>query len=567
MSLPARTRLAPLSVAIVLVLSACAPATPGASTSRGVEQARSAAPKRLVLSILAAPPTLVGALNPAAVSIQSGDLINTVVNSGLTMWGSPDPGVRRPVLAEVVPTVENGLWTLASDGRMELVWKVRSDATWHDGAPFNADDLLFTARIAQDPDFRDFAGFVNPLVDSIQAGDSFTVTVRWKSTYILADQQFSSGILPKHVLDAPFQDKRDTFRNLTYWNTEYVGLGPYKVREFTPGTGMFLAANDNYVLGRPRIDEIDVRFITDANTQVANLLSGTVHLTVGTGLDLEQSLQVRDQWPDGHLSVVVDSWVFAVPQFLNPSPTIITDVRFRRALLAGIDRQAIVDTIQSGLGAIAEVPIRPSEPEYREIESSIVRHTYDPRAAMQGLLELGYTRGPEGVLQDATGQKLEVEVRATASPAIHAKTMFPVADSWQRLGLTVNQIVIPVQRALDLEYRVTFPFVEILRYATSASQTGRYLGSVSPVPENRFSGGNRSRYMNAEFDAAVNQYLALVPWGPRMQALGQAMHHMSDQLNYMGLIYDVQPILISNRVENVTTPNPTWNVVQWDLKS
>lgn len=129
MSAQVRTRLATLSTAMVLVLSivavACAPATLGGNTSRGAEPAPSVAPKRLVLSILAAPPTLVGALNPAAVSIQSSDLINTVVNSGLTMWGNPDPGVRRPVLAEVVPTVENGLWKLGADGRMELVWKVR----------------------------------------------------------------------------------------------------------------------------------------------------------------------------------------------------------------------------------------------------------------------------------------------------------------------------------------------------------------------------------------------------------------------------------------------------------
>ena len=52
-----------------------------------------------------------------------------------------------------------------------------------------------------------------------------------------------------------------------------------------------------------------------------------------------------------------------------------------------------------------------------------------------------------------------------------------------------------------------------------------------------------------------------------MQALGQVMRHISEQLVVMGLIYDVAPVLIGNQLENIATPNPTWNIHQWDLKS
>jgi hypothetical protein len=51
-----------------------------------------------------------------------------------------------------------------------------------------------------------------------------------------------------------------------------------------------------------------------------------------------------------------------------------------------------------------------------------------------------------------------------------------------------------------------------------------------------------------------------------MQALGQVVHHISDQLVVMGMIYDVAPVLISNQLENASTPNPTWNLHQWALK-
>jgi hypothetical protein len=52
-----------------------------------------------------------------------------------------------------------------------------------------------------------------------------------------------------------------------------------------------------------------------------------------------------------------------------------------------------------------------------------------------------------------------------------------------------------------------------------------------------------------------------------MQALGQTVRHISEQHVVMGMIYDVAPVLISNQLDNVTTPNPTWNIQQWTLKS
>src|SRR5439155_9661059 len=82
---------------------------------------------------------------------------------------------------------------------------------------------------------------------------------------------------------------------MPYWTSEFVGAGPYRVREWASEGTIRLEANDDYVLGRPKIDRIDVQFIPDANTLSANLLAGAVDLTptVGsTGL----GLQLRDQW-------------------------------------------------------------------------------------------------------------------------------------------------------------------------------------------------------------------------------------------------------------------------------
>src|ERR1041385_3332758 len=97
--------------------------------------------------------------------------------------------------------------------------------------------------------------------------------------------------------------------------------------------------------GRPKIDEIELRTITDTNAIVANLLAGSVDLTIGRSLSLDQIVQLRDRMPEEILQTPLTSLLVLNPQFLNPDPVVVTDLMFRRAMLHAIDRQELADTI------------------------------------------------------------------------------------------------------------------------------------------------------------------------------------------------------------------------------
>src|SRR5207253_578378 len=160
--------------------------------------------------------------------------------------------------------------------------------------------------------------------------------------------------------------KRDVL-NHPYWTDEYVGTGPFRVREFARSSHIVLEAYDRYVLGRPKIDQIDVQLIPDPNTVMANILAGTVELTVGRNVSLEEAMQVRDQWRDGNVVISPSSWIVVFPQFINPNPPVIADVRFRRALTYALDRQQMTETLQAGLTPVAHSFLAPDEPEYRDV--------------------------------------------------------------------------------------------------------------------------------------------------------------------------------------------------------
>jgi len=301
-------------------------------------------------------------------------------------------------------------------------------------------------------------------------------------------------------------------------------------------------------------------------------LAGTVEMTLGHSLSIEQAVQVRDQWRDGRVEMAPGNWVTIHPQFLDPTPPIVANLQFRRALLHVIDRQQMADSLVFGQTQVAHSILNPNQPQYREIEANLPRYDYDPRKATQMIEALGYTRGPDGIFRDASGQRLLVELRTTAQYDVQRGAMLAVADYWQRVGAASETIMVPTQRQRDAQYRATFPAFELLN--GPPSDVGELAGmhsSRARVPENNFVGSTHSRYMSPELDALIDRYFVTVPMQERLQLVGQIAYQMSEVLFVMPLFYTPGPIAIGNRIVGASATkapetSPLWNVHQWDVR-
>jgi peptide/nickel transport system substrate-binding protein len=551
---------------LALLLAACAPSQ---STSGGLSQSAAqpqpAVHKKVVAGLRGEPNTLSNQLSRAGAGRVYGSAeIERLLLSGMSI--EDDQVEQQPVLAEAVPSVENGLWRVFPDGRMETTWKLLPNVQWHDGAPVTADDFVFTMQVVQDRELPEFGDIAFESLESIEAPDARTVVAKWKKPFIWGHTLFSGvrGLpQPKHLLENAYKENKAGYRDLSYWMEDFVGTGPYKLRELVRGSHMILDANDTYALGRPKIDEIEVRFFQDSNALAASLLAGLVDLTLsGQGtLSLDQALQLRDQWKEGKIEPVLSGSVGTFPQFIDPNPRVLLEVNFRRALLHAIDRQLLVDTLQGGLSPIAHTNFTPSEPEYKDIQTNLVRYEYDPRRASQLLEGLGYAKGADGMLHDAAGQPLNVELRSTPGRDVNEKTTLVVADHWRAVGVGVDVVVIPPQRNQDREYRQTRPAFEVVG---QPDDVYRFQTSQIPTAENRYVGDNRMRYSNPLLDALVDRYYVTIPRAERVQVLGQILNHVTDQVVLLSFFYEAGPLLISNRVKNVTSV-PTWNAYQWDV--
>lgn len=274
------------------------------------------------------------------------------------------------------------------------------------------------------------------------------------------------------------------------------------------------------------------------------------------------------------MAVLPQNWTPINPQFINPDPPVILDLRFRRALIEALDRQQLADFVFSGQGSIADSYVDPHVPLYDLVEPSVVKYPYDPREAAQLMEGLGYAKRPDGFLYDSAGHKLVVELRYPTQNDIHAKTTGPVADDWQRLGVAVEQVPIPIQRTLDREYRAQFPGFQLVERVNSLAITDiwRFHSSQVPLPENGFrAAGFESRYRHPELDTFLDRYATTVPMPDRMAALAGLIHHQTANLSQLPLFYGADPTLISNRLLNVTARGAdftqAWNAHEWDIRN
>jgi peptide/nickel transport system substrate-binding protein len=549
-------------------LACSAPGGRVAPSSEGTQPQRALGAKRITAAIWGDPQTLNPTINSTGAG-GSGGITETALLLHVGLAEVSFTTVVAPRLAERVPTLENGLWRLLPDGQMETTFSIRPDARWHDGTLVSADDLTFTVRVGQDREVALLRDRAYESIEAVDPVDSRTVVVRWKAAYIFADGLFSGTTvpLPHHILEPVFAANKAGFVAHPYWTSEFIGTGPFRLREFARSSHLIMQANDEYILGRPRIDEIEVRFILDPAVIVANIMAGAIQLNIGRGPSLEQGVSAQRSWPEGKLDLLYASWVALFPQFLNPNPAVIADVRFRRALMQSMDRQSMADTFAAGLVTIPHAYLNPAFPEWREVEGAAVRYEYDLARAGRMIEEIGYARGADGFFRDVAGDRLGIEMRTTADDDYKNPLFYSAADAFQRAGIGVETLIIPRQRVEDREWRATRPGFEVVRQPNDLTEGAlrRMHGNEAAGPANNYRGANRARYASPDLDALIDRFLITIPRAERTDVLRQMIRHISDQLPVMGIAYVVEPWLFTNRLQNFSAPVNTRAAHLWDL--
>lgn len=272
-----------------------------------------------------------------------------------------------PEIATAVPTRSNG--GISTDGRT-IIYHLRRGVVWQDGVPLTARDVVFTFHAVMNPlnDVASRDGYDR--IASVVAKDPWTVVVHMRDAYSPIIAQFCNypayPILPAHIL-ARYPDL-----NRVPFNTLPIGAGPYKVVDWIHGDHIDFAANPRYWRGEPHILRLELRFIADPATAVAQLKTGELDAWFNVDPSAYPALVPSRV----HLALSPMNDIHLL--LLNLSDPALRDVRVRRAIAYALQLRFVAKAAVHGLGEQVNGDQPTFSWAYSKPRSAI---QYDPRRA------------------------------------------------------------------------------------------------------------------------------------------------------------------------------------------
>ncbi|MBA8825792.1 peptide/nickel transport system substrate-binding protein [Saccharopolyspora lacisalsi] len=322
-------------------------------------------------------------------------------------------GSLLPALAAEPPVADE-------DARRWTV-KLRGDVTFHDGTPFDAEDVVATYRAAIDPAYASTISSNFDMLDRVEALDPHTVRFDLKYPYVPWPARMVLGIVPAEKLAEPAPLTNSEL------NTKPVGTGPYQLVEWRQGERMVWRGNPDYWGGAPAIGEVTVVFATDDNTRAQRVRSGEFDGTV-----LPPVLAER-VGTDSYRTVHHDTADYRAITLPSTHP-VTGDPTVRTALNLAANRDGMIDALLGGHGIPGHTPIPPSMDRYHE---PTARFAFDRKRA-KGMLDAGGWRpGPDGVRRRG-GQRAEFTVMYFADDSLRKQLAVAFASDAGEVGIEVR---------------------------------------------------------------------------------------------------------------------------------
>ncbi len=489
---------------------------------------------------------------------------NFQIDSDLAqLWGGylfnwSDRNQYVPELATTVPTLQNG--GISRDGKT-IVYHLRRGVLWQDGAPFGADDVIFTwhAIMNKNNNVPSTVGY--DLITAIDKRDDHTIAVHLRTAYApFVATFFSQSADPFPVLPAHLLARYPNINTIPF-NSKPVGTGPFIVDRWQRGNKIVFHANPHYWRGRPKLDTIWYTPVPNDNTIVTLLQSHEA--------DVEYYAAAANYPQLAHIpGTNVDLTPFT--QFgqlaLNLRTPALADVRVRRALWYAIDVPGLLRDVSHGV----YTPGSTDQPSFSwAYNPNTVHYTYDPARARALLDQAGWKVGSGGI-RTKDGQRLSLALAGVSGQATNNATNVIVQRDFHDVGV-------------DLQVK---PYISSLFFATYGAggilQTGKFdlalftwINGTDPDDSVNWmcdqfppKGQNVYHFCNAELDRQERVALGSNDRAVRKKAYDAVQSILADQVPAI-IPWYVRRISVYNTDLKNWRPahavSSFWNCYEWQI--
>jgi peptide/nickel transport system substrate-binding protein len=425
-----------------------------------------------------------------------------------------------PELATEVPTVDNG--GISKDGKT-ITWHLRRGVKWSDGAPFDADDVVFSTQAVLNPKNNEVGRDGWDLITKIDEPDKYTVVYHMKKPFASYLPTFfgTAGanpcIIPKHILG----NLPDI--NTAPYNSLPIGIGPFKYVAWKRGDSVVMEPNPLYWRGMPKLKQIIYKQIPDRNTLLTQLQTGELDLWSDEGAGYVP----RTEAIPGHTTIKPVGSYFGHVDFNVTHPPL-DDVRVRRALRFALDRATILKEAFHDGGVLQESMIPPIFPQYHKFDMVPT----DVTQANALLDQAGWTQRDKDGIRMKNGKRFSLEY-AIYTGAADVDTMVELIRSmWKAIGVEIQVkhydtgLFFALLQNGGISYSGKFD-VESFYWGSDPIGDLTNLYGCDFIPPN---GQNVVRWCDKQFDADMAHFKVLYDPKARQPYLDDAVARLIDQV-------------------------------------
>lgn len=426
---------------------------------------------------------------------------------------------------EVEPSLAEE-WQISEDG-MTYTFQLREGVSFHDGSPFNAEAVVFNFERMLDEEHPHHGTGPFPLsfffsaVEEVTALDDHTVEFTLNEPFapFLSNLAYPTGLIVSPAAVA--EHGEDYGRNPS-------GTGAYRFQEWLGNQRVVVTRNEDYWGGAPQPEAVVFRPITDANTRVAEMLSGGLDIMVEVPPDSIADFRDAPDF-DVHEQAGPHVWFL----ILNMREGPFTDQRIRQAANYAIDKESLVTDVLQGTAEVAASPIAPAFAwAYND---DLEPYPHDPERARELLEEAGYD-GEEitfFVTEGGSGM-LDPVAMGTAIQADLAEIGMNVSIQTYEWNTFLNEVNAGLEGRADMAQ---------MAWMTNDPDTLPFLTlRTEAFPED--GGFNSGYYSNEEVDTILHQ--ARVATEPEERA---ALYRQVQEI----VVEDAPWVFVANWVQGAVT--------------
>jgi peptide/nickel transport system substrate-binding protein len=485
-------------------------------------------------------------------------------------------------------------WETSPDLK-QWTFTLRRGVRWSDGEPFNADDVMFAWEVTTKSDnslrdvFKEGADASGqPIFPTLEKLNDQTVRFTLHSpNAMFLDQIVNLFPLPKHKWESAWREGRfNEVMKLTDNLDDIVSLGPFRLKEYTPGQRVVLERNpyfwkvDKKGQRLPYLDRLIFIIAKDFTVVQKKFEAGEVDMLARVRAEDYANVKrlESDQIGVEDIGMVTDTNWIVLNQNTGEDPKthkpyvepwklrLFRDVRFRQAISYAIDRAGLANTVYVGRAEPLYSFVTPADKYW--YTDDVMKYSYDPARARQMLADVGLKDSDgDGILEDSEGHKLEINVYVNSTNSQRVATAAFLTKNLQDIGIKLNTQAVTLG-AVNSLMTESFTFDALIL---------GWQGGVPPGPTNSkntllSSGNTHACFPNqtkpsTEWEARVDQLMHEIDAEPdaavRKQKFAEVQRIYSEQLPEINLIVQKEAVAFKKKFGNllpsIHAPRVSWN--------